>query len=120
MSGEKNSEADTGKPMLASDFVAWLNKYDLTDSNAARVLGVSSATVKLWCIAGVTGAASQFIAFLMKQDIQPHYVASELRIVLSPFLRSQYHRRHGGKASPTPMPGESKPPRRYRFEKDKI
>lgn len=79
--------------LTAGEFIAWLDRWNLTDGNAALVFNVSYSTIKYWTRSGVTGAAAQIITFMDREGIQPHYLAERCGARLSMFQRSQYERK---------------------------
>lgn len=77
--------------VTGDQFREMLEQYELTDTNAAKIFGVTDSTVKLWVRRGLSGtAAAHFVKFLLDQNIPPSFVAQRLGIGQSPFPRSMY------------------------------
>ena|ERR1700687_3439695 len=88
----------------ADEFIAYLERWNLTDGNAALVFNVSYSTIKYWTRHGVAGPAAQIITFLTREGIQPYYIAERCGARLSTFQRSQYDRG----AKPMPAKGSKR------------
>lgn len=74
----------------AEEVYGWLNSWDLTDSNAAKVLGVTTRTIKDWIKRGAKGAGGRHLRALICSNTSPYRLAAQLRVRLSTFRRSQF------------------------------
>jgi hypothetical protein len=76
-----------------AEFQAMLERENMTDANAARILAVHPRTVREWCETGPKGTAAVFLSFLAQADVPLRHVADRLGIQLGGFWRNQYPRR---------------------------
>ncbi len=76
----------------AERLLAWLESYDLTDANAAKLLGVRPNTINAWTKRGAAGVGGRLLRLLLRRNESPYKVARELDIQLSSSLRSQSRR----------------------------
>ncbi|HEV2596249.1 MAG TPA: hypothetical protein VGU01_13725 [Sphingomicrobium sp.] len=79
---------------LPSEHVlAWLDRWDLTDTNAGKVLAVTVRTIQEWTKHGAKGAGGRHLRALVAQETSPYWLARELGVQLSAFKRSQFDRK---------------------------
>lgn len=80
-------------------FLAWLERHDMTDANAARLFGTTPGTVGNWIAEGMAGPAAQFLRFLDSQGVSPYVAAGMLGLPFSAGVRSSFVGRAGGVAN---------------------
>lgn len=76
--------------MTAAELANMLQRWDMNDANAARLLGVTSWTVKQWQRSGLSGPAAVFLRTIHAFGISPWDVARMLGVPLSGLGRRGY------------------------------
>lgn len=83
-------KSDTCPRVSAEAFLAYLERSDITNADAARMIGTTSKTVQIWLREGVTGSADNLIAFLIEASIPLHIVGQRIGIHMSTHRRSAF------------------------------
>lgn len=77
------------------EFLAYLERHNLTDANAARVFGVAESTIKYCCRNGISGFGARFVETLIRLEISPQELAVRINMPLTSIPRSKATLRGG-------------------------
>lgn len=100
-------------------FREWLERSELTDSDAARLFGVTVTTLGNWNRSGPAAPAERFVRYLERNGIHPAIAAAQIGVKLSGRLRSAYREQSAQAASSSPMHAVPEGAERKRFQWEK-